>query len=603
MTVYKDTYSKLYSLLNSRTRRNLGLLLFGMIISGFLEVIGIGIMPVFIQLIVDPSKLNNAPVIGDRYAFETLSQRLIFIYGSMAVILVILIKNALVFFFKYIQIRFSFGIQKEFGRRLFRAYLNAPYLFHVKLNSANALNRLSAEIKIVVNQLIITALTLVSDAIMTLMICATLFITHASLTGILFSVFIVSAMLFFRFIKNKTNLYGRENQRHRGELLKVINRALGGLKDARIMKREKSLFRMYNKSIMAIAKTASFNELVNRSIKPFFEVMVILSIIIITVVLLSAEQGIEAVLPILTLFAMAALKLMPTVNQILATLQKINYNKFAFYPVYEDLKRLEEINEYDYEKNTKEVKNPLTKSIKIEGLSFQYPESDEYVLRDINLEIKKGEAIGFVGGSGAGKSTLIDIIIGLINPTSGTISVDQKSIYDDLTGWQLNIGYIPQSIFLADDTVKANIAFCLDEVDEKRLKEVIKAAHVDVFMDSLQDGLDTVVGENGARLSGGQRQRIGIARAIYNNPDVLVMDEATSALDNISERIVVQAMDKMKGERTILMIAHRLSTVKNCDRIVVMEHGKIVAIDTYDNLLKHHEVFQKMAVNNDENVG
>jgi ATP-binding cassette subfamily C protein len=574
-----------------------------MFITGLIEVAGIGILPIFIQLVVNPAKMNDIAIVGDWYAFETLTQDVVFLYGSIAVITIIVLKNLIVFGFRYIQVRFSFGLQVEFGRRLFRGYLNAPYLFHVNLNSAHALNRLSAEIKIVVNQLIITALTLVSDSIMALMVCLTLFLTEAQLTTILFAVFLVSSVIFFRFVRNNTNKYGRENQLHRDQLLKTISQGLGGLKEARIMKREKALFRSYNRSISAIARTASYNETVANSIRPFFEIMVMIAVIIITTVLMTSSSNIEDVLPILTLFAMAALKLMPTINQIMSTLNKINYNKYALDPVYNDLSYLERVNKYDYEKNKDISRKPLSESIDLTDVHFTYPDAQEEALRGVDLTIKKGEAIGFVGGSGAGKSTLIDLIIGLIEPTKGTIEVDRDSIHNNLTGWQLNIGYIPQSIYLADDTIEANIAFCVDEVDQEKLKEAEDAAHVTEFLSNLPEGRNTIVGEQGARLSGGQRQRIGIARAIYNNPEVLVMDEATSALDNVSERIVVEAIEELKGQRTILMIAHRLSTVKNCDRIVVMENGRIVAIDTYDNLLKNNKTFQKMALKTEEHAG
>lgn len=603
MKAYIKIYRKLYSLLRQRTRRNLWLLLAGMFVTGVIEVVGIGILPIFIQLVVNPAKLNDIAIVGDWYAFDTLAQDVVFLYGSIAVISIIVLKNLIVFGFRYIQVKFSFGLQVDFGRRLFKGYLNAPYLFHVNLNSAHALNRLSAEIKIVVNQLIITALTLVSDGIMALMICLTLFLTEAKLTAILFTVFVVSSILFFRFVRKNTNKYGRENQYHRNQLLKTINQGLGGLKEARIMKREKALFRSYNQSISAIARTASYNETVANSIRPFFEIMVMIAIVIITTVLMTASSNIEDVLPILTLFAMAALKLMPTINQIMSTLNKINYNKYALDPVYNDLSYLEKVNKYDYDSNINVDRKPMHSGIVLSDVHFTYPDVQEEALRNINLEIKKGEAVGFVGGSGAGKSTLIDLIIGLIEPSKGSIQVDNENIHENLTQWQLNIGYIPQSIYLSDDTIESNIAFCVDEVEEDKLKAAEDAAHVTEFLDNLPEGRKTIVGERGARLSGGQQQRIGIARAIYNNPEVLVMDEATSALDNVSERIVVEAIEELKGQRTILMIAHRLSTVKNCDRIVVMENGRIVAIDTYDNLLKDNKTFQKMALKTEEHAG
>ncbi|MDZ7693112.1 MAG: ATP-binding cassette domain-containing protein [Balneolaceae bacterium] len=231
-------------------------------------------------------------------------------------------------------------------------------------------------------------------------------------------------------------------------------------------------------------------------------------------------------------------------------------------------------------------------------MHYSYPESSEQALDGVSVTIPKGKAIGFVGESGAGKTTIVDVLLGLMKPTKGKITVDGKDIHENLSGWQQNIGYIPQSIYLADDTLRQNIAFGLPkkEIDDEKIKQAVISAQLSKLLENLPEGLDTIIGENGARLSGGQRQRVGIARALYHNPDVLVMDEATSALDNITEKQVTEAIESLIGERTIIMIAHRLTTVMNCDRLYLMEEGRVIQEGTYDELVEKSSLFREMAM-------
>jgi ATP-binding cassette, subfamily B, bacterial PglK len=282
-----------------------------------------------------------------------------------------------------------------------------------------------------------------------------------------------------------------------------------------------------------------------------------------------------------------------------AQFTSIRYNSYSVHPIYNDSLKLKENTIPKDELKSKDIRPlRLQHSIIFNGVSYRYPGNHEPAIDNLTLEIPRGYAVGFVGASGAGKTTLGDLLLGLLNPNDGKVLVDGVDIHDNLPGWYKNVGYIPQFIFLADSTVKQNIAFGLpeEEISEEKLKNAIKAAQLESLIGELPMGVDTVIGERGIRLSGGQRQRVGIARALYNDPDVLMMDEATSSLDNLTEYYVMEALEALKGERTIIMIAHRLTTVMNCDVLYLMERGKIVQQGTYSELIKSSDQFRELAM-------
>ncbi|MEX0929736.1 MAG: ATP-binding cassette domain-containing protein, partial [Balneolales bacterium] len=320
---------------------------------------------------------------------------------------------------------------------------------------------------------------------------------------------------------------------------------------------------------------------------------------LIALILVLQGRAVQSIIPILTLFAVAVVRLMPAFRDVVGNYTNIRFNIFAVDPVFDDLKELERERSAIHLNGTRKP-SPLTlkNSIKIEDLHYKYPNSEAQALNGIDLEIPKGSAIAFVGASGAGKTTIVDVLLGLLPPTRGVIKVDGRDIRTNLRAWQSNIGYIPQFIYLSDDTIKRNIAFGLedDEIEDYKLDNAIKAAQLDRLVQNLPKGYNSVIGERGIMLSGGQRQRIGIARALYHNPEVLVMDEATSALDNVTEKYIIQALEKLRGDRTMIMIAHRLTTVRNCDVLYFMKDGVIEASGSHAELLERSSDFKLMAV-------
>lgn len=300
----------------------------------------------------------------------------------------------------------------------------------------------------------------------------------------------------------------------------------------------------------------------------------------------------------MALFAMATVRLMPAVSQISSLYTNLQYNMVAVNPIYEDLKELEGASREFVEDRSKQKKMTLQQRIDAKDISYRYPGSDEFALRDVSFSIAKGKAVAFVGSSGAGKTTMVDMLLGLLTPESGDVSIDGESIFSNLSAWQKNIGYIPQSIYLSDETLRSNIAFGLPEksIEDDKVIRALDLAQLSDLIKTLPDGLDTILGENGTRLSGGQRQRVGIARALYHDPEVLVMDEATSALDNITEKQITNAIETLKGDRTIIIIAHRLTTVMNCSKLYLMEQGRIIEEGTYSELISTNRRFREMAL-------
>jgi ATP-binding cassette subfamily C protein len=310
--------------------------------------------------------------------------------------------------------------------------------------------------------------------------------------------------------------------------------------------------------------------------------------------LLFMGRSIESIAPTLALFGAALIRLKSCMNMIVSALTSLRYNSVAINPVWSDINNL---TESAPSPGTSGITKKLQNSININAVKYSYPGSDKPAIKNISLTIPRTSSIAFVGATGSGKTTLVDILLGLLKPDEGTILVDGVNINDNLNEWYRRIGYIPQFIYLLNDTIKNNIAFGLEdsEIEEKKLREAILTAQLENFVSSLPQGIDTIVGERGIRLSGGQRQRIGIARALYNNPEVLIMDEATSSLDNTTEDLLVKALEELKKDRTIIMIAHRLSTVKDCDKLYFIKEGKIIASGNYEKLLSTCDEFRKMA--------
>lgn len=594
----KEAFKKLFELLPAPDKLKFAALFVLMIIGTFLEVIGIGMVPIFVGAVANPDMLLGHDIAGPilEWAGITTSRELL-TTGGILLVLIFFIKGVYLVWLNYVQSRFISNRYAAISEKLFNAYLHAPITFHLGRNTAELIRNINIETRYISNQIMRPFLIILMAATTITGIFLLLIIVEPIITLVALVLIGGVGGLILKILKKSISLYGQIAGKERERMIKVINEGLGGIKDVIVMNRQPYFARKFKHYVNNMVDAEIFKGVTTFSSRPVIEFVAVAGMMAIAFILVWQGRGLEAIIPVLTLFGVATVRLLPNVALIVNQLNNLRYYIHALRPVHADIKLLQ--HHADIAASERETgKLEFKKLINLENLWFRYPNSDEYVIKGINLQIERGSAVGFVGASGAGKSTIVDIILGFYEPEKGRIMVDNQNISANKRKWQNSVGYIPQFIFLSDDTIRNNIAFGLteDQISEEWLQESVQAAQLESLIEELPEGLDTVIGERGTRLSGGQRQRIGIARALYSNPSVLVMDEATSALDNITEQHINEAIDKLKGERTIIMIAHRLTTVKNCDQLYVMENGRITENGNYDELMNNSYVFREMAL-------
>jgi ATP-binding cassette, subfamily B, bacterial PglK len=565
---------KVWSLLTSDERRSAIALLILMFIGMLLETLGIGLVIPTIALLTQTEITRNYPAL--RPVLEYLgnpSQQTLVIGGMLVLVGAYIIKTLFLALVAWRQTSFAFGVQASLSQRLFTVYLRQPYTFHLQRNSAQLTYNVINEVSMFIGSGILPGMVLLTEGLVLLGLCSLLLIVEPLGALIVVSVMGVAAWVFHRLTREFIARWGKARQYHEGLRLQHLQQGLGGAKDVILLGREADFleqFRLHNaKSTHAVRLHATLQQLP----RLWLELLAVSGLAILVISMLAQQRALDAVLPTLGLFAAAAFRIMPSVNRMLSAVQSLRYVLPAIDTLHTELNYATPAAISNHIRAM-----PFRTSIELNQVNYSYPGIMTPALYDISLAVQRGESVGFVGTSGAGKSTLVDILLGLLAPDSGEVRVDGKSIQDNLRNWQDQIGYVPQSIFLTDDTLQRNVAFGLadDKIDTAAVQRAIRAAQLDEFVASLPQGLETLVGERGVRLSGGQRQRIGIARALYHDPAVLVLDEATSALDTTTELGVMQAVTALQGKKTILIVAHRLSTVDHCDRLYRLEQGRLV---------------------------
>jgi ATP-binding cassette subfamily C protein len=575
-----------------------------MILAGFLEVVSIALLSGFVAGVADPNLILNNEYISSILSFLNInSDRQILIFGTISLILVFLIKNIYLITYKYFQARFIYNRYRSISTRLFKIYMNVPFSFHLNRNSASLIRNVSTESKMIATNVMLPILQIATEFIMALSIIILLLSVQPIITIFILIALGMVSYFFLKGTKKTMKKHGQKALNEREKIIKTVNEGIGGFKEVTLNNRKPWFITRFEDSMLNLSKAEIFQQTTKQSVSPIIETIAIAGMLLIAFILLKQGHSLAMLSSILALFALSIRRLLPAVNNIVAQYSSLRYNAYSVDPIYQDLVDLEKYENMndkaeDKEKNKEEYKKTtLKEGIEVKNLNFKYQKEQDLILKDINLNIKQGQAIALVGSTGSGKTTLADLILGLLKPSSGKIEVDGKDIYTNITVWQENIGYIPQFIYLSDDSIKNNIAFGLEEneIDNNKLQKAIKASQLTEFISQLPEKENTKIGERGIRLSGGQRQRIGIARALYDNPEILVMDEATSALDNITEKYIVQAIEQLKRDRTIIIIAHRLSTVKNCDTIYILKQGKIIDQGTYNELIVKNKEFKDMS--------
>lgn len=597
----KSYFSKFLYLFNRKEKLQILAIFLLMLAGALLETFVVGIFYPFISILKKPEIIQDYKVL--RWIYYTIgvgSSREFLIWTAVGLIIIYLLKNTYLVLLTYTQFKFMFNKQIAFSHRLFNFYLHQPYTFYLQRNTAEILQKINVVVPLMFSGFMLPAMMLVVEIITTIFILCLLILLKPLPSILAIGMLGTATFVFYQITRKKTGEFGKLRQHHSEQMMQWVNQGLGGIKEIKILGREAFFASTYDKNCKVYARAERFINMINQLQRPFLETICIMSMLLITLLMIITQnKNLETIIPTLSLFTMAAFRIIPSLGRIFTAATAIRYNSYSFDTIYNDL--------IIFDKHIVSTKSEVIKqwldisfdkTIELRDVCYQYPNAKKPSLNGVSLTISKHCSIGFVGPTGAGKTTIVDIIVGLLEPTHGEVQVDGKNIKNDLSSWQRQIGYIPQNVYLSDDTIRRNIAFGLhdEQIDEDQIWSALESAQLKVFIDSLSDKLDTFVGERGIRLSGGQRQRIGIARALYRNPEILVMDEGTASLDNETEWEIMEAVKRLSGEKTVIIIAHRLSTVKNCDRLYFIKDGKVIDQGTYNELLDKSLEFKSMVM-------
>ena len=559
-------------LLVEERRRAVSLFIF-MLIAMLLETLGLSlILPVMAVLTQSDLSVQFPVVQPILQLLGNPSHTHLVLGGLLVLVTAYTVKVLFMVLLVWKQMSFVHNIQASLSQRLYVGYLRQPYVFHLQRNSAELIRNIITETNVFTRTGLNSAMTLLTEVLVLIGITALLIMLEPIGAFIVVTIFGGAGWVYHSFTADRIRGWGEARQYHEGLRIQHLQQGLGGVKDVKLLGREEDFFAQYKLHNFGSALVGKYYAVLQQLPRLWLELLAVigLSALILTMVWQGKDMG--AIIPTIGVFVAAAFRLMPSANRIINGIHNVRYTLAIINTLENELNLFNR----EEEKQSRKISR-FEKVITLENVTFQYPSTEKLVLHNINLSIPIGTSVGFIGSSGAGKSTLVDIILGLLTPKDGFVRIDNIDIQSNLRSWQDQLGYVPQSIFLTDDTLRRNIAFGLSEqkINNDLVKSAIKDAQLEEFINSLPQGVETIVGERGIKLSGGQKQRIGIARALYHEPAILVLDEATSSLDTTTEEGVMQAVAKLRG-KTIIVIAHRLSTVKNCDFIYRIDNGKII---------------------------
>ncbi len=549
-----------------------------MALGAALEVLGIGLIIPLMDII---SGSNNQATILMKSYFAIDNDQYIAVYSIALFALIYLLKGIYLSALAWITAHFSFGVKADVCNILFEKYLMAPYGFHLQKNSAQLIRNLTSEASQLGGNVLNPLVIIASESFVIVAIGIFLLVIEPLGTIIVMTLLIILSYAFHRFLVGYTRGLGQKRQHAEGMIIQKSQESLGGIKDVKVLGKEMQFKKQFLKHNLMSSDALAKQQTLAQVPRMYLETVAVIAFSILIFLMLIKGGDFSQIIPVLGVFALAAFRLLPSTNRILAAINALRFADSVVTCFYTEMTTLTSKDLQDGNSNVGITYPSFQSNIEIKDICYQYPNSKEFALSGINLTISKGESIGIVGKSGSGKSTLSDLILGLLSPTAGVISIDGVSIERNIKEWQRLIGYVQQDIFLIDDNIKRNIAFgeIDSEIDHNKIASAINEAQLSDFINSLPKGINTRLGERGVRLSGGQKQRIGIARALYRNAPILIFDEATSALDNQTESEIVAAIKRLKGKRTMIVIAHRLSTIEHCDRVVEMKKGHIYKIN------------------------
>lgn len=575
-------FKKMNKLLDAKQKRIMVVIVFLMLIGGVLESLSISVVIPVVSVLLDPKAVETNELLAAIYNGLRLQNVTQFtVVMLVALIGAFILKNLFLFLQNVVQLKFVYTNQFATSRRMMINFMKRPYEYYLNADTAVIQRNITSDVNNMYG-LILSVLQLISEAVVFACLVAVLLVVDAKMIMTI-AVLLVAVLLLIKVVLKPIMVKaGQENQDYYSGLYKWIEQSVMGIKEIKIANKEQYFISEYAKCGFGYVNAVQKYNLFNSTPRLLIETVCIAGLVLYMMIVMLQGAAVTEMIPQLTTFGMAAMRLIPSANRINNYLTSISYFEPFFMGVSDHLQ--EEINDknmvYDAEAyNKKKIveKLDIRKEIKLEDITYKYPNSEQLIFDHADMVIPVGSAVGIVGSSGSGKTTVVDILLGLLKLQTGKIYADGIDVKEHYEEWLKNIGYIPQTIFMIDSTIRKNVAFGIadEDIDDERVWAVLKEAQLDEFVRSLPEGLDTGIGERGIRLSGGQRQRIGIARALFEDPEVLVLDEATSALDNDTEAAIMESINRLHGKKTLIIIAHRLQTIEKCDIVYRVENGKV----------------------------
>ena len=577
---------KVSYLFDRKQKRQIAGLALLILIGGLLETVGVSMLLPVVQAIMDPEQLMENELVGkvtEALHIETSRQLIILMLGALIALYVV--KNAYLLFQTYVQNTFVTRNRNRMISRVMREFLNRPYEEYLGADIPTVFRLTDSDIPNAF-QLILVMIQMVTEIVVAGFLCIVLVVVSPVMSLFIFCIFLGMTLMITKVLKPRLNAIGHKNQQIQSRIAKWRIQSIYGLKDVKVLHREEFFVRNYYESGAIGADVARNYAVFNNLPRLLIETIFMASMLLFIMLYMLRGGNITVLIPQLSAFAVAGIRVMPGTNRINTYLSEIAYSQPCLDYLYENLTANMKMDvngsvtglARGAGAQAQESRTHLQDKIVLDHITYAYPNTEKNIFTDAHMEVKKGQSVGIMGPSGAGKSTVVDILLGLLRVQEGTITCDGANIFDNYADWLSKIGYIPQSIYLIDESIRDNIAFGIDgdKIDDRRIWEVLEEAQLKEFVEELPEGLDTTIGDRGVRISGGQRQRLGIARALYHNPEILVFDEATSALDNDTEKAVMDAINNFHGRKTMVIIAHRLNTIAKCDVIYKVDGEKIV---------------------------
>lgn len=571
-----NVFRRLRQLLNKKQKRTVGLLIVLIFISALLETLGVSVIVPLVSAVVSPETFlenKNVTLIFARLGIAQPDADAFIRILLVITMVVFAVKNAYLLFLYYVQARFVTKTEASTSVRLFQEYLNRPYEFYLNADINAMFQTINKDIPHVF-ELLQEVMKLLTEIAVSVCLCILLLVVDTKMTLSIAALLVVMLLFMVFVLKPKLGNLGQGRLKQQVLTMKWMQQGIFGIKDVKVAAKEKYFLRNFSDAYHKLAAVTGRYTVFNNTPRLVIETVCIVGLLGYMLVCVMNGADMRNLVTPLTAFAMAAVRLMPSVNRISTHLSTIAYYEPSLNFVCDNL-NIAQLKDADLTEQSGRME--LADEIDLKEITYSYPETDRKIFDRAGMIIPVGKSVGVIGSSGAGKTTIIDVLLGLLEPREGRVCCDGKDIKENYAAWLHNIGYIAQNIYMLDNTIRANVAFGVEEdaVSEERIWEVLKEAQMEEYVRSLPEGLDTVIGDRGVRLSGGQRQRIGIARALYHDPELLVFDEATSALDNDTEAAIMDAINSLKGRKTMVIIAHRLKTIENCDLLYKVENGKI----------------------------